>query len=147
MSSEEIDKFFNEVPNTAGPPVKDEINVPLNYTDVSKVLDDIAFNENIDSKLQYRAGLVIGKVNIKKSSDLLELICKCYIEALRSHIKAHEDNEDEKTKNLAIVSNYEQLINQTISIAKDLNFNIDHGPVLAIIHGAVTELTRRHLQK
>jgi len=147
MSSDQVNKFFNEVPNTAAPPVKEVVDVPPNYTDVSKLLDDVAYNENIQLKMMYKSGNVIGKQKIKNSEDLLELLSRCYMEALRKHIEETIKSEEERSKALVAASNYHKLLVQTISLSKDLNFNIDHNSVLAIINGAVTELTRKNLDK
>ena len=98
MSSNEIEKFFKEVPNTAALPVTEKELQPVTYDEAIVVVENI-LKKDPELYKQYKSGNIYNN-KIDNGVDILSLIISCYVNALRN-----------KKNSFLIITHYQRLLN------------------------------------
>ena len=147
MNSDNVEKFFNEVPNTAAGPIQEKVSVPPSYDEALTVINTILNNISVDTARLNKSGKVLANGPRRTEGiQVLEIIITCYIQSLRHCAKNKTMSEEEVQDTLISIKNYETALNSLLTLQKNLNLKLDCNSVLTIIHGAVTELMKRELQ-
>ena len=143
MSTEDVEKFFSEVPNQSPGPVINETTVPVDYDDIISCIDEIYKNLDYKTAKSYKAGKVYGrKKDIDTGRDIFHIVVSCYINELRNYNQYDNKNSDKAHEISKAINNFQTAMNGILNLSDNLNLNVDVNSVLAIIHGAVTELSR-----
>lgn len=141
MNSNEIERFFKEVPNQAPPPVRDEEVVELSFDDAMNVVEDKIKHTDLELYTSLKEGRLTGG-NVETGEDVLSLIIMCYITCIRSNINKTIKNPEEQQKAYITLNRYKKILMDIVKLTSDLNFNVDVNSVLCTIHGAIQQHLR-----
>lgn len=147
MSTQNVEKFFSEVPNSAAGPINEKNQVPVEYDEIINCIDNIYKKLDYKSVTSYKAGKVCGrKKNLETGLEVLNIVISCYITELRNNNRDINSNTEELHETSLAIANFEKAVKSVLSLSENLNLNVDVNSVLAIIHGAVTELSKEKLK-
>jgi len=147
MNSDNVEKFFNEVPNKAASPVTEKILVPPSYDEAIHIINNIINTRSVNSSKLNKSGKLLGnRVNLTDGSQVVGIVITCYIQSLRNELSERNLPEEESQNMLVAIKNYENILTSVLKLQKDLNLSLDCNSVITIIHGAVTELMTKELK-
>lgn len=141
MSSNDIEKFFKEVPNQAPPPVKDTEAASLSCDAAMSVIEDRIKCASPELYKAFREGRLQNS-SVQTGTDVVNLVITVYISCIRDNITNTIENAEEQQKAYIALNKYKGLLVDMLYLSKDLNFNVDVSSVLCTIHGAI----ERHLK-
>jgi len=138
MSSNDIEKFFKEVPNQAPPPVRDRDVVNLSYDDAMSAVEDKIEHASPELYKAFREGRLLNS-NIETGTDVVNLVITSYISCIRYNITKTIENAEDQQKAYIALNKYKGLLVDMLYLSKDLNFNVDVSSVLCTIHGTIQQ--------
>ena len=143
MSSNEVEKFFNEVPNQAAGPVPEKEKLPATFDEAVKVIEDILKKEP-ELYRQYKSGNIYNN-KLENGTDLLSLIVSCYVNALRNNIDTDKLSPEEAQELNVKLTSFQTIFEDVLDLLKYSNFNLDVNSASAIIYGIIEHQLQEHI--
>lgn len=143
MNEFEDSKHFIEVPNTAAPPVRDENIQVATYDECCERISEIIKNDG-EMYAGYTTGCLFNQ-RVEKSSYILELIVKNYINAAKKTLSKLPSKEEITIKTNQLNAIEECLITQ-FRLLDSFNFKLDVKLVSSIIYGVLQVQLKNHIK-
>ena len=143
MSSNEVEKFFNEVPNQAAGPVPEKEKLPATFDEAVKVIDGV-LKKDPELYRQYKSGNIYNN-KLENGTDLLCLIVSCYVNALRNNIDTDKLSPEEVQELNVKLTSFQTIFEDVLELLKYSNFNLDVNSASAIIYGIIEHQLQEHI--
>ena len=143
MSSNEVEKFFNEVPNQAAGPVPEKEKLPVTFDEAVKVIEGV-LKKDPELYRQYKSGNIYNN-KLENGTDLLCLIVSCYVNALRNNIDTDKLSPEEVQELNVKLTSFQTIFEDVLELLKYSNFNLDVNSASAIIYGIIEHQLQEHI--
>tara|TARA_Y100000310_G_scaffold339595_1_gene432753 strand:- start:4104 stop:4547 length:444 start_codon:yes stop_codon:yes gene_type:complete len=145
MTSSNTERFFTEVPNQAGSPVRQKEVEPTTYIEAVKVIQNLIKKDPELYKL-YKSGNIFNN-KVDNGIDLLSIIFNCYVNTLRNNLDQDKTKSTEEIQKANItLTAVQEVFDNLLKLFKDLNFNLDASSAAAIIYGIIECQLKEHIQ-
>ena len=143
MSSNEVEKFFNEVPNQAAGPVPEKEKLPATFDEAVKVIEGV-LKKDPELYRQYKSGNIYNN-KLENGTDLLSLIVSCYVNALRNNIDTDKLSPEEVQELNVKLTSFQTIFEDVLELLKYSNFNLDVNSASAIIYGIIEHQLQEYI--
>lgn len=143
MSSNEVEKFFNEVPNQAAGPVPEKEKLPVTFDEAVKVIEGV-LKKDPELYRQYKSGNIYNN-KLENGTDLLCLIVSCYVNALRNNIDTDKLSPEEVQELNVKLTSFQTIFEDVLELLKYSNFNLDVNSASAIIYGIIEHQLQEYI--
>ena len=143
MSSNEIEKFFKEVPNQAAKPIPEKEKAPVTYEEATAVIKNI-LSRDPDLYNYYKSGNIFNN-KLDNGTDVLSVIISCYVNSLRNNIDTDKHSPEEVQQLNVTLTSFQTIFEDVLDLLKQSNFNLDVNSASAIIYGIIEHQLKEHI--